>query len=273
MLNTNFFVVVDVQHFAIPVVVILRDQGASKQPTSPTCSMSLSFRLPPPHTKSHLRFSSLVNYNRDFVVDMSGSAKRRGRREHQLGKTQSAQSSANNNPETQAEALHLSEMNNNQLLQHAFRNTTLGFISVPHARGWETDFAFIMSDKPEVSTYLEPADLSTIKKSFSISTYLSPAGVGQLAPKVILHNGGPIDGALLACLALNEECYREGTGVFYHLPPHQNKEIGHASDLVFKVKRWTREDKYRWDEAGWSKRLDMYGIDEKCFGRSLIVAI
>jgi len=273
MLNTNFFVVVDVQHFAIPVVVILRDQGASKQPTSPTCSMSLSFRLPPPHTKSHLRFSSLVNYNRDFVVDMSGSAKRRGRREHQLGKTQSAQSSANNNPETQAEALHLSEMNNNQLLQHAFRNTTLGFISVPHARGWETDFAFIMSDKPEVSTYLEPADLSTIKKSFSISTYLSPAGVGQLAPKVILHNGGPIDGALLACLALNEECYREGTGVFYHLPPHQNKEIGHASDLVFKVKRWTREDKYRWDEAGWSKRLEMYGIDEKCFGRSLIVAI
>jgi hypothetical protein len=188
---------------------------------------------------------------------MSGSAKRRGRREHQLGETQSAQSSANNN----------------QFLQHAFRNTTLGFTSVPQTGRWEPDFTFLMSDKPEVSTYLEAADLSTIKKSFSISTYLSPAGVGQLAPKVILHNGEPIDGALLACLALNEECHREGTGVFYHLPPHQNKEIGHASDLVFKATRWTCEDKYRWDEAGWSKRLDMYGIDEKCFGKSLIVAI
>jgi hypothetical protein len=59
--------------------------------------------------------------------------------------------------------------------------------------------------------------------------------------------------------------------VFYHLPPRQNQEIGHASDLVFKLKQWTREDKYWWDEAEWSRRLDMYGIDEKCFGRSLIV--
>src|ERR1700733_5139553 len=117
------------------------------------------------------------------------------------------------------------------------------------------------------------ADLSTIKKSFSISTYLSPEGVGQLAPKAILHNSGPIDGALLACLALNEECRKEGTGVFYHLPPHQNQEIGHASDLIFMLKRWTRKNKYRWDKAGWSKRLDMYGIDEKCLGWSLIVAI
>jgi hypothetical protein len=134
----------------------------------------------------------------------------------------------------------------------------------------ETDLAFLMSNKPKSSTHLKAVDLSIIKKSFSISTYLSPAGVGQVAPKAILHDGRPIDGA---CLALNEECRREGTGVFYHLPPCQNQEIGHTSDLVFKLKRWTREDKYRWDKAGWSKRLDMYGIDEKCFGWSLIVAI
>jgi hypothetical protein len=206
-------------------------------------------------------------------VDMSGSAKRRGQRERRLGEIQSAQSNANSNPETKAEVSHLSKMSNNQLLQHAFRNAILGSTSVPHPRRWETDLAFHVSDKPEASTYHEAADLSTIKKSFSISTYLSPAGVGQLAPKGILHNGGPIDGALLACLALNEECRREGTGVFYHLPPRQNQEIGHASDLVFILKRWTRKGKYRWDKAGWSKRLDMYGIDERCLGWSPIVAI
>jgi hypothetical protein len=186
---------------------------------------------------------------------------------------QSAPSNANSNLETKAGASHLSKMNNNQLLQHAFRNAILGSTSVPHPRRWETDLTFLMSDKLEASTYHEAADLSTVKKSFSISTYLSPAGVGQLAPKVILHNGGPIDGTLLACLALNEECRREGTGVFYHLPPRQNQEIGHASDLVFMLKRWTRKDKYWWDKAGWSKRSDMYGIDEKCLGWSLIVAI
>jgi hypothetical protein len=204
---------------------------------------------------------------------MSGSAKRRGQRECRLGETQSAPSNANGNLETKAETSHLSKVDNNQLLQRAFRNAILGSTSVPHSRRWETDLTFLVSDKPEASTYREAADLSTIKKSFSISTYLSPAGVGQLAPKAILHNGGPIDGALLACLALNEECRREGTGVFYHLPPHQNQEIGHASDLVFMLKRWTRYNKYRWDKAGWSKRLDMYGIDEKCLGWSLIVAV
>src|SRR5579871_927209 len=123
---------------------------------------------------------------------MSGSAKRRGQRERRLGQAQSAPSNANSNPETKAEASHLSKVNNNQLLQHASRNAMLSFTNVSHPRRRETDVTFLMSDKPEASTYPDAADLSTIKSSFSISTYLSPAGVGQLAPKVILHNGGPI---------------------------------------------------------------------------------
>jgi hypothetical protein len=161
-------------------------------------------------------------------------------------------------------------MDDREILELAFRDITTGASIATQPGRWETELAFLLSDEPEASTYLDCTALDDLDKDFSISTYLSPAGVSQVAPTVILHNGGPIDGALLACLALNEECRRKGVGRFDHLPLRQNQEIGHACDLVFNPKKWEREEKYEWDNASWAQRLDRYRIDQTCYGMLLI---
>ena len=199
---------------------------------------------------------------------MSGSAEFRSRSDRQLGNTESAQLCANTNPDTHAEASDHSTMDNSQLLELAFGDMSVTNSSSMQPGTWAADLAFLISDVAAAKTYLESADLGMLNKYFSISKYLSPAGVSQVAPNLVLHKGQPIDGALLACLALNEECRKKCRGVFYHLPLRQNEEIGHAADLVFSPKSWTREDKYEWDSGGWSQRLDMYGVDKKCYGTS-----
>jgi hypothetical protein len=158
-------------------------------------------------------------------------------------------------------------MDRSPLLQLVFSDTALGTVRATQAGRWEADLAFLMSDQAEASTYLESTALNDLDKRFSISTYLSSAGVSQVAPSIILHHGEPIDGGLLVCLAMNEECRKKGRGVFYHLPLRQNQEVGHACDLVFRPKKWEREQKYQWDIASWAQRLDQYRIHPSCYGK------
>ena len=205
----------------------------------------------------------------DTTFAMSGIVKRRGHRIRQLGDAQAVQTTTNNNhPVAQAEALVHSNMDSSQLLARAFRDLPTAGSSNIQPGTWAADLAFLVSDDIAATTYLQSADLGTINKRFSISTYLSSAGVNQVAPNVILHKSQPIDGALLACLALNEECRTKGNAAFYHLPSRQKVEVGHAADQVFVLKSWTREAKHDWDNAGWLERLAMYGVDENCYCRS-----
>jgi hypothetical protein len=157
-------------------------------------------------------------------------------------------------------------MDNAKILQLAFRDFSIGPAIARKPGRWETELAFLLSDKHEASTYLECTDLEDIDKGFSISTYLSPAGVNQVGPAMVLHNGDPIDGALLACLALNEECRKKGSGVLHHLPLRHHQQVGHVCDLVFKRQKWGQGDKDEWDNSSWTQRLDRYRIDETCYG-------
>lgn len=165
-----------------------------------------------------------------------------------------------------AETLDCSNMDDAKILQLAFRDFSMGPAIARKPGRWETELAFLLSDKQEASTYLECTDLKDIDKGFSISTYLSPAGVNQVGPTMVLHNGEPIDGALLACLALNEECRKKGSGVLHHLPLRHHQQVGHVCDLVFKRLKWDQGDKDEWDNSSWTQRLDRYRIDETCYG-------
>ena len=157
-------------------------------------------------------------------------------------------------------------MDNTKVLELAFRDMSMGTAIAGQPGRWETELAFLMSDKPNACTYLEFTDLKDINNAFSISTYLSPAGVNLVGPAVVLHNGEPIDGALLTCLALNEECRKKGSGVFYHLPLRHNQQVGHACDLVFKLQKWDHGEKDEWDSSSWTRRLERYRVDETCDG-------
>ena len=201
---------------------------------------------------------------------MPGTAKRPGHRIRQLSDAQPVQTATNDyrNPLAPQKSSDHLDMDSDRLLRRAFGGFhTTGSSSIQPGT-WAADLAFLVSDDVSATTYLESADLDTINKRFSISTYLSSAGVNQVAPNVILHKGQPIDGALLACLALNDECRKKGNAVFYHLPLREKIEVGHAADLVFVLKSWTRKAKYDWDNAGWLERLAMYGVDENCYSRS-----
>jgi len=129
----------------------------------------------------------------------------------------------------------------------------------------------MLSDDPPAAMGSQSVALDLLPQSFSISTYLSPTGryLGA-APPVITCRSVPIDGPLLACLALLEECRKKGVGAFYHLSPRQPQaklqEVGHVSDLIFAPKLWTETDKQEWDEAGWVKRLDLFKLDGKSYG-------
>lgn len=177
-----------------------------------------------------------------------------------------ATADAMTSPAAHAEALDCLNMNNSKVLELAFRDMSMGIATARQPGRWETELALLMSDKPNACTYLECTDLKDIDKGFSISTYLSPAGVNQVGPAMVLHNGEPIDGALLACLALNEECRKKGSGVFHHLPLRHNQQVGHVCDLVFKPQKWNHGDKDVWDNSSWTQRLDRYRVDETCYG-------
>lgn len=161
-------------------------------------------------------------------------------------------------------------MDSREILELAFGDTTRGTSIATQPGRWEASLPVLLSDGPEASTDLRCTALTDLDNGFSISTYLSPAGVGQVAATIVLHDSEPIEGALLACLALNEECRKKGVGVFYHLPPRQNLDIGHACDLVFSPKKWDREERYGWDKASWAERLDRYSMDQNYYGVLLI---
>ncbi len=135
------------------------------------------------------------------------------------------------------------------------------------ASNWVDTMEFMMSNEPGAATYLQSADLDSLPKSFSFSTYLSPGGLYQVAPFVITHKGNPIDGSLLVCLALSEECRKLSKAVVYHLPARINSTVGHAGDLVFNLKRWSDQEKQDWDNGSFTKRLEMMNVDETCYGK------
>ena len=111
--------------------------------------------------------------------------------------------------------------------------------------------------------FLASADLSLLDKTFSLSQYLSKAGVFQpFASSEITHNGETLEGSLLICLVVNEECRKKGTGMVYHLKPRSNRKYGHACDLVFKVEEWKDACRAEWDRATWVKRLELYAIND-----------
>ena len=138
------------------------------------------------------------------------------------------------------------------------------------AANWANTLAFLASDDPAAANYLESADLSNLNRSFSLSTYLSPGGVHQVAPATITHKGVSIDGSLLSCLALGEECRKLGKAVVFHLPARNDSNIGHAADIVFIMKCWTDQMKNDWDNSDWSKRLELMKIDETTYGKQSI---
>jgi hypothetical protein len=198
------------------------------------------------------------------------SAKRRGRYERRLREADNARQGVMNSLATHTEASNFSNMDAKEILELAFRDISSRATDAMLPGKWERDLAFLLSDKPEASTYLECTALDDLDKCFSISIYLSPAGLNQVAPAIILHHGEAIDRVLLVCLALNEECRKKGSGVFYHLPLRQNQEVGHACDLIFQRKKWERQEKYEWDNASWAQRLNRYRIDQTCYGALLI---
>lgn len=132
-----------------------------------------------------------------------------------------------------------------------------------------SDQAIVVAGPPfYASAHLSPRSLEELDGSFSFSTYLSPAVAHlSVARDVIFYDSQPIDGALLICLALNEECRKLRLGAFFHLPLRENHQVGHASDLLFGPKIWTDQDKLDWDVARWVERLDLFKINKNCYGR------
>jgi hypothetical protein len=204
---------------------------------------------------------------------MFGPSKRKGRYQRRLREADNARQGTVSGPATHTEASNSSDMDAKAFLELAFRGISSGTTDALQPGKWERDLAFPPSDKPEASTYLEHTALDDLDKRFSTSIYLSPAGLNQVAPAIILHHGEPIDDALLVCLALNEECRKNGSGVFYHLPLRKNQEVGHACDLIFQRKKWERQEKYEWDNASWVQRLDRYRLDQTCYGALIIWSV
>ena len=120
-----------------------------------------------------------------------------------------------------------------------------------------------MSDDPGTETFLTSAELCLLDKTFSLSQYLSKAGVFQpFGSSEITHNGETLEACVLICLVLNEECRKKGIGMIYHLKPRMNRKYGHACDLVFKLEEWTDTFREQWDEATLVKRLELCAIHD-----------
>jgi len=78
-----------------------------------------------------------------------------------------------------------------------------------HGANNEVLLPFLTSDEPQAASYLHDAPLTALPKGFSLSAYLPPTRMFQLAPKLIMLNSKPIEASLLV---LNEECRKHGYG-------------------------------------------------------------